>query len=358
MIWNASTQKWAQVGSLAKSTSAVTFKMLYSNWHNGEPMSKADLLHSMYFPVEWGTITGANDATSDPEYTAQAEVVLPLLKGVKFLDNNHLISFVDLWHFDDKEIADFASVWASSPWEIMAAAERLVGDGRFAFSRSEANVKNVEWLSLIVPSHANAISQELKKMKAEEFIPASLQGIVTKQQATQRYDASIQWITQHRHAIIGNGPFILDFYDPSARVIKLVSFSDETYPFKRGYWAEYEVPQIAAIDEIRPHGIPKIAYLGEALTFEAKISINGAPTDNASLRYFISDKNGKLITHGNGTRTDELGKYLVYLNENQTKLLSYGPNRLEMFVHGNEALKPDLYSTTIIGLTNTQSGLH
>ena len=45
-------------------------------------MTKADLLYSMYFPVEWGTVTGDNDTTSDPEYSAQAQVVLPLLKGV------------------------------------------------------------------------------------------------------------------------------------------------------------------------------------------------------------------------------------------------------------------------------------
>jgi peptide/nickel transport system substrate-binding protein len=358
IVWNASTQKWIEVGSLATSKSATTFELIYSDWQDGEPMTKADLLYSMYFPVEWGTVTGLNDTTSDPEYTAQAQVVLPLLKGVKFLDNDHLTSFVDLWHFDDKEIADFASVWSSSPWEIMAAAERLVVDGNFAFSRSEASVRNVDWLSLVIPSHADAISQELKKMKAEEYIPAPLQGIVTKQQATQRYDASIKWITQHRHAIIGNGPFILDSYDPSARVIKLISFTDETYPFEKGFWSKYEFPQIASIDEVSPHSTPRIAHLGEPLAFQVKISINGSPTNNASLRYFISDKDGKLVTHGNGTGTDHLGEYLVYLNENQTRQLSFGPNRLEMFVHGTEALKSDQFRTTIIELNNTQSDLH
>jgi peptide/nickel transport system substrate-binding protein len=357
IVWNTSIQRWVEVGDQASSTSAVTFELIYSNWQNGEPMTKADVLYSMYFPAEWGTVTGDNDTTSDPEYTAQAQVVLPLLKGVKFLADNSLTSFVDLWHFDDKEIADFASVWSSSPWEIMAAAERLVVDGKFAFSRSEATVRNVDWLSLIIPSHADAISQELKKMRAEEFIPNSLQGIVTKQQAIQRYDATIQWITQHRHAIIGNGPFILDYYDPSARVIKLLSFSDKTYPFKKGFWSQYEVPHIASIEDVNPKSIPRIVHLGEPLTFEVKISINGSPTDNASLRYFISDKNGKLVGYGNGTGTEELGRYLIYLTENQTRELSYGPNRLEMFVHSNEALKPDLYSTTLIGMNNTQSDL-
>jgi peptide/nickel transport system substrate-binding protein len=354
LVWNASNQKWVNIGSNESSTSAVSFQLMYSNWHNGEPMTKADLLYSMYFPVEWGTITGSNDTTSDPEYTAQAQVVLPLLKGVKFLNDNHLISFVDFWHFDDKEIADFASVWSSSPWEIMAAAERLVEDGKFAFSRSEATVRNVDWLSLIIPSHADAIAQELEMMKSEGFIPNSLKGIVTKQQAIHRYDATIQWIIQHRHAVIGNGPFILDYYDPTARVIKLLSYNDETYPLKKGFWSHYERPEIASIEEVDPKSIPRIIHLGEPLKIEVKISINGSPTNNASLKYFISDKSGKLVAYGNGTWLGEPGKSLIYLNENQTNGLSYGPNRLEIFVHGNEALKSSAYSTTIIGINKTQ----
>ncbi|HEY7108883.1 MAG TPA: ABC transporter substrate-binding protein [Nitrososphaeraceae archaeon] len=357
IVWNASAQKWLEVGNSSKSKSSATFELIYSNWQNGEPMSKADLLYSLYFPVEWGTVTGLNDSTSDPEYTAQAQVVLPLLKGVKFLNNNHLTSFVDFWHFDDKEIADFASVWSSSPWEIMAAAERLVLDGKYAFSRSDASVKNVDWLSLIIPSHADAISQELKKMKAEEFIPAPLKGFVTKQQAIQRYGASIKWIAQHHHAIIGNGPYVLDYYDPSARVIKLVSFTDKTYPFKEGYWSKYEIPEIASIDEVSPHSIPIVSRLGEPLKFQIKISVEGYPADNASLRYFLSNKNGKLVAVGNGTQTEQPGQYLVYLNENQTRQLSYGPNRLEMFAQGPKALKSDIFRTTIIGL-NPLSSLH
>jgi peptide/nickel transport system substrate-binding protein len=146
IIWNVSSQKWMPVGLNMTSKSEVTFKLLYSNWQNGQPMTKADLIYAMYFPVEWGTKTGPNDTTFDPEFTSQAQVALPLLKGIKFLDDNTIVSYVDLWHFDKKEIADFASVWASTPWEIMAATERLVVDGKFAYSKSEAMVKDIDWL--------------------------------------------------------------------------------------------------------------------------------------------------------------------------------------------------------------------
>lgn len=350
IIWNVSSQKWMPVGHNMTSKSEVTFKLLYSNWQNSQPMTKADLIYAMYFPVEWGTKTGPNDTTFDPEFTSQAQVALPLLKGIKFLDDNTIVSYVDLWHFDKKEIADFASVWASTPWEIMAATERLVVDGKFAYSKSEAMVKDIDWLSLIIPSHAEAISQELKKMRSEGFIPAPLQGIITKEDAMRRYESSIDWITQHHHAVIGNGPFILTSYEPTARVISLSAFPDNTYPFKKDYWSKYEAPHVAMIDEIIPNTLPKIVHIGDPFSLVAKISTNRVPSDNIILRYFLSNKDGKLIVQGNGTQGNEEGKYLINLSENETKMLSYGPNQLEIFAHSNDALKSDVYTTTLIGL--------
>ena len=73
----------------------------------------------------------------------------------------------------------------------MRLPNRLVSHGKFAYSRSQATVKNIDWLSLVIPNHAEAILQELKKMKNEGFIPAPLIGVITKQDAIKRYDASI-----------------------------------------------------------------------------------------------------------------------------------------------------------------------
>ena len=166
VTWNPSDQKWEDVGKNT-SKSKVTLHLVYSNWQNGQAMNKADLIYQLYFPYEWSSKINSTDQTYDPEYAQPAQVALKYLRGTKFLNNSTLVSFVDYWHFDKKEIADFASVWATSPWEVNAAIERLVKNGVFAYSRTEATVKNIEWLSLIIPSHAQAIKQELEKMKAE-----------------------------------------------------------------------------------------------------------------------------------------------------------------------------------------------
>lgn len=350
IIWNVSAQKWTGAGQNASSKSAVSYKILYSNWHNGQPMNKADLLYSMYFTFEWGTMSGINDTSYDPEFTSQAQVALPLLKGIRFLNDSHITSFVDFWHFDKKEIAEFGSVWGSSPWEISAATERLVANGKFAFSRSQATVKNVDWLSLIIPNHAEAILQELKRMKNEGFIPSPLIGVITKQDAIERYDASIEWISKHRHAVIGNGPFILDNYNPGGRVITLNALRDPTYPFEKGYWARYETPHVASISDFTPATLPRVISIGQPYSFETRILVNGIPSNNVTIVYFISDKDGKLLVQGNAEKTDQAGQYVVHLNGNQTKYFSQGPNELKMFVQSYEALKPDIFATTIIAL--------
>src|SRR5206468_4668682 len=149
LTWNPSNQRWEEVGKNT-SKSKVNLHMVYSNWQNGQPMNKADLIYPLYFLYEWASKNNSTDLTFDPEYAAQAQVVLKYLRGTKFLNDSNVISFVDYWHFDKKEIADFASVWATSPWEINAAIERLVKNGIFAYTRSEASVKNIEWLSLII----------------------------------------------------------------------------------------------------------------------------------------------------------------------------------------------------------------
>jgi peptide/nickel transport system substrate-binding protein len=350
IIWNVSAQKWTGAGQNASSKSAVSYKILYSNWHNGQPMNKADLLYPMYFTFEWGTMSGINDTSYDPEFTSQAQVALPLLKGIKFLNDSHITSFVDFWHFDKKEIAEFGSVWGSSPWEISAATERLVANGKFAFSRSQATVKNVDWLSLIIPNHAEAILQELKRMKNEGFIPSPLIGVITKQDAIERYDASIEWISKHRHAVIGNGPFILDNYNPGGRMITLNALRDPTYPFEKGYWARYETPHVASISDFTPATLPRVISIGQPYSFETRVLVNGIPSNNVTVVYFISDKDGKLLVQGNAEKTDQVGQYAVHLNGNQTKYFSQGPNELKMFVQSYEALKPDIFTTTIIAL--------
>ena len=348
VTWNPSDQKWEDVGKNT-SKSKVTLHLVFSNWQNGQAMNKADLIYQLYFPYEWSSKINSTDQTYDPEYAQPAQVALKYLRGTKFLNNSTLVSFVDYWHFDKKEIADFASVWATSPWEVNAAIERLVKNGVFAYSRTEATVKNIEWLSLIIPSHAQAIKQELEKMKAEGFVPAPLKGMVSVDEALKRYDASIKWITEHNHAIIGNGPYEIKNYNPAGRVISLAAFRDSSYPFPKGYWSIYESPKLAKFEKVQ---YPKIVTRGLPLKISGNVTIGGNYISNATLTYFIFDKDNHQVTQGTGKWIDDNGNFLIAINGSSTKAMSIGPNNFQLFVKSNYALRSDIYSGIFISVPN------
>ena len=352
--WDPYSQKWKDAGDDAYALSKVDYKLLYSKWHHGIAMNRADILYPLYFAFEWGTDQGKGDLTVDPEYTAAVKEALPLAKGVRFINETVIESFVDQWHYDEKEIADTATAWAGQPWEITAATERLVTEGKVAYSTGQATAKNVPWLSLIVPSHAELILAELQKMKSESFVPPPLVGIVSNEDAIERYDAAIRWIQNHRHAVISNGPFYLDTYNPSGGIITIRAFKDPSYPFPQGYWSVYENPELAIIEEVVTQ---KYVSPGEQLGAQVNVTIGGKPSNDAIVDYFLSDTDGKVILSGQaepaGKRSNtplshQQGVYEFSLNSSDTSKLKLGPNSLKIFANSEEAFRPDIFTMPLI----------
>jgi len=241
IMWNPIIQKWKNVEANAQSTSKVTFDFKFSNWHNGEEMDMNDILHSLYFTVEWGTQTDENDKTFDTEFTPRAAQSIKTIKGINQIDENTIEVYVDYWHFDEGEIAEWAALWNTMPWEITAAMEKAVIDGKVSFSRSGATSKNVNWLSLIIPNDANTIKEYLKEFKESNHIPQPFsENNESSEYYQSRYDSSINWIQNKQHAVISNGPFYLESYSPESRTIKVTAFDDDSYPFKKGEWSKFE----------------------------------------------------------------------------------------------------------------------
>jgi peptide/nickel transport system substrate-binding protein len=383
--WDPFSKQWKKAGNDTLALSKVDYKLLLSKWHHGIAMDKSDIFYPLYFAFEWGTDEGKGDLTVDPEYTAAVKVALPLLKGIRFLNDTAVESFIDQWHYDKKEIADSATTWSGQPWEITAATERLVMAGKVAYSRAEATTKNVPWLSLIIPTHAEMILVELQKMKSEAFIPLPLDGIVTRKEAIDRYDAAIEWIQRHRHAVISNGPFYLDTYNPSAGIISIKAFRDPSYPFPQGYWSVFENPKLAAIQAVDTQ---KYLSQGDPLKVRLNVTVGNKPSNDATVDYFLSDNEGRVIFSGkaeplenntmdeegsrsNNTRyangskmvfaqdtTDfvesvsaainEQGIYDIILNSSVTSKLQEGPNLLKIFANTDDAFRPDIYTIPLL----------
>ena len=355
IIWN-SALGWIPVEKNSTSLSKVTYKILYSNWHNGIPMDKSDLLYSLYFMYEWGTNSGDGDLTIDPEYTSRVELGLPYFKGVRFISENGddiVESYLDQWHYDDKEIAASAGVWAQEPWEITAASERLVLSNDLSFSKSQSTTKNAEWLSLIIPEHANLIKQELLKMKNENFIPSPLKGIVSLEEAKDRYEASIDWIEKHNHALISNGAFYLDRYNPSGRIIDIKIFNDSSYPFERDYWSNFVNPKSIQVASLN---FSKFIKIGEEKIFEFQILVDNIPltttnSPSVTAEFFLTDYNGNIISQGKAVPIhNKVGYFKIALPIEETDKIPLGPVTLKVYATIQDSLRPFISTNTFLAI--------
>jgi len=336
--WDIDTQVWKKVGSNQEATSKVTYDLILGNWHHEQKMDMNDILHSLYFLLEWGSEKHEGDITYDSVYSPQAAQNAKTLIGIKPIDDDTIEVYVDYWHFDEAEIASWATTWSSMPWEIVAASEEAVLDGKVSFSRSGGVSKSVNWLSLIIPNDAKIIKEQLVEFKESRYIPPSLQNSQHEwEYFEERYDAAIKWIDQNKHAIISNGPFYLDNYSPESRTITIKSFDSIGYPFEAGKWKKFEQIKFPKIIEVE---IPNVVDL------KKELSVRVHTTDSSAIHYFISNSKGETVTSGVKSVSNGLSE--IGLTEEETLQLDVGANTLKVFASSEEALRPDIYENSFL----------
>ena len=337
-MWNPTVQKWENVSTETFATSKVTFDFKFSNWHNGEVMDMNDILHSLYFTIEWGTQIDEKDKTFDTEFTPRAAQSIQTIVAINQIDEDTVEVYVNYWHFNENEIAEWAAIWSPVPWELTAAMEKAVMDGKVSFSRSGATSKSVNWLSLIVPNDAQIIKEYLKEFRENEFIPNSLKQSQKQQQYfDDRFNSSINWIEKKNHAVISNGPFYLETYSPESRTIQVKAFEDNSYPFEVGTWSKFENMQFPSIKKIN---IQKIIQQGESI--QISLETEGV----TSLLYFILDSEGRIQISEESEINENRLK--INLTSDITKKLQLGTNQIKIFGISNSVLKPDIYETNFI----------
>ena len=364
ITWNPHNQSWDENKNQSNSAlSKVTMQPLFSKWHNGEIMDKYDLMYSYYFPFEWSTDTKNADKTFDAEYSSLVFPTLSLIKGIKFYDNSTFDTYVDLWHYDKKLVPSYGTLWPSEPWEITAATERLVAVNKLAYSKSDANIKQIDQLSLNLPVQSELIKQELIKMSNEKYIPNPLKGLVNLDYALERYQSSIDWINTHHNAVIGNGPYYLQTFNPTGGVVILNAFRDNTYPFKTGAYSDFKNPPELRIDTIN---VPRFLKIGDPYDFDLRVNVNnqsnGSNSFSGIVDYFVSDRNNKIVIEGsyivknNSNQSNskiqpklyESGIVAVSLNASQTQELIPGPAKMKLIITSTDSPKPLIQEMTLI----------
>lgn len=331
VAWDAAAQEWREVGPGVRATSAVTFDYEFGPWHNGEQMTLDDILYSLYFASEWGTQDGPGDMTFDAEFTPRAGPSVETFVGVLPVDGDTLRVFVDYWHFDDGEIAAWAGLWSSVPWEVTAAMEQAVLDGRASFSRSGATAKGISWLSLLVPNDAGVLRGYLEGFASEGHVPAAVAGAGAGG-AQSRYEASASWIASRGHAVISNGPFYLESYSPESRSITVRAFGG--YPLAADTWSEFSEP---ALPEIL--GVSMAPSVEPGAPLEAEVTTANAD----SIRYYLTDASGRLALSGSVPAAG--GRSVIALGPDETASLGTGAAGIRIFATSESVLRPDMFES-------------
>ena len=334
-IWNPEIQQWVNVASNTVATSKVVFDFNFSNWHNGQKMDMNDILYSLYFTSEWGTQTDENDKTFDTEYTPRAAQSMDTVIGVNLIDEDTFEVYVNFWHFDEGEIAEWAVLDQLMPWEISAAMEKAVTDGKVSFSRSGATSKNVNWLSLIVPNDENLIKNYLQEFKDNNHIPNFIENNQDSKYFQNRYDSSIEWIEKNNHAVISNGPFYLESYAPESRTIKVSAFDDESYPFKIGEWSEFENAESPIIKNID---------FKDNVNKDTPLKIGIETQNSDEILYFLTSNEGKSVSSETINVVDN--KVDIIIPVEKTQNLGIGANNIKIFAISYSVLKPDFYESS------------
>ena len=224
------------------------------------------------------------------------------------------------------------------PWEILAAMEKIVVDGKSSFSRSESLTKNVNWLSLIIPNDAKMVQVQLENFESSNFIPESLIGFEQVPNfETDRYQASIDWIEQYGHAVISNGPFYLQGYSPDSRSITIKSFDSSGYPLEQGMWKDFEYADFPSIESVQ---IKELVQKG------MKLDIPITVKDSTEIHYFLSNTQGEIIT--SGVKSVEDNHVNITIGVDETENIPVGPNTLKVFAASDDVLRPYEFSTSFL----------
>ena len=221
------------------------------------------------------------------------------------------------------------------PWEISAAMEKAVLDGKVSFSRSGATSKNVNWLSLIIPNDANLIKDYLTEFRDSNHIPVSLEeNNLESNYFQERFDSSIKWIDENNHAVISNGPYYVESYAPESRTITVSAFNDESYPFRAGSWSEFENPEFPTISGIE---------LEDVIQRGGEFSIKVEAKNTDSILYFLTNSQGDMVS----SESIDVINDKININIDSEKL-DAGTGNVKIFAVSDSVLKPDFYESSFI----------
>jgi hypothetical protein len=235
----------------------VTYRVALSKFHDETKMSVADLVYPYVFAERWG---GKGQPVSRAsaflrEWLAAVRVVKTDIEVRDFGDLQVLLETpvveVYLRHAaEPAEAPAIAPPWSPVPWQLVVLMEEAVTRGLAAFSEDEARRRGVPWFDLARDRKlVDALGSIAESFERRAYVPEALKGVVTVEQARQRWAALRRFHRKHGHWLVTSGPYRLQKW--SADGATLAVFRDLSYPNVVGSFDRWALPRrawIAGID--------------------------------------------------------------------------------------------------------------
>jgi len=221
------------------ATTRIVYRVRNSAFHDGTPMSVADLFYAYAF-------------AANPGVARATALAREQLKGVRLLrvETETLAFGEDKLSYEVpvievyldaayEEAASVAPPWTTLPWHLLALFEEAARRGYFVLSKFDP----VRDAALV--RRLTGLARELEE---RAYVPPALTSHVNAQEARVRYRRLREFHAAHGHWLVTNGPYLLERWDGTKAV--LGAFRDPSYPKGIGGFNAYAVPLKAYVTRI------------------------------------------------------------------------------------------------------------
>jgi hypothetical protein len=253
-------------GAPTAARTKVVYRVLLSKSHDDRPMTVADVLYPYAFVARWGTEGAARD--HDPEVERSSALarrlvgavrVAKVAREVKDLGDLQLaydVPEVEVYlkaAVDARTAVSIAPPWSPVPWHVVALMEQAVARGIGAFSEGEARRRGVPWLDLVRdPRQRAALSRLAAELEQKAWIPEPLRGLVSADEARQRWSALRAFAGSRGHFLPTAGPYVLGKL--TADSVTLPVFRDFSYALGVGSFDQYPIRLRAFVRAVERNG--------------------------------------------------------------------------------------------------------
>ena len=319
-------------GKIAKQK--LTYRVLGSAFHDGTPMSVADILYAYMFAYRWGVQNHTDPSHYDPFVDTATGPMRQHLVGVKFIgtdtkSKSFRVGDIDIVRElfvldvyttgtpEDPELgAALAPPWSTLPWHLIVLMEEAVSRGWAAFSQAEAERRGVEWLDLVRSDRVNRqLASLVATFERDGYRPDALRALVSVDEARRRWAALAAFYQAHGHFLVTDGPYALKAWSTDS--VNLSVFRDLSYPLGVGSFDAYAIPRRAFITKVeRESGRLRLFVdIETIMKFQRSYEIDRQPLQSAEpdvlqraapqCRYMVLDADGNVVLAGTASPVED-----------------------------------------------------